>query len=122
MRPGTDKLLAKAVRAAAAGEAAVLAGRPALAAARALTAMLSAARARLNEAGLRPRSHARAAALYAARPPLVEAPPPWLAEALALRVQLAEDDTGLDERDVARLVERAVSFAAAVKRAVESGC
>lgn len=111
MRPGTDKLLAKARRALAAAEAALESGASDVAAGRAFYAILYAAKARLNDSGLSLRSHARIAAAYAALPEIDEAPAAWLDEALALRRRLAEEDAdGLDYAAVEALVTRAVRF------------
>jgi uncharacterized protein (UPF0332 family) len=114
MRPGTDKLLAKARRTLASAEGALGDGAIDVAAGRAFYAMLYAAKVRLNEAGLRLRSHARIAAAYAALPELDLAPAAWLDEALALRKQLGTETDGLDYTAVAALVERARHFVGAV--------
>lgn len=114
MRPGTDKLLAKARRALTAAEAGLAAGSADLAAGRALYAMVYAAKARLNEAGLRPRAHARLAAAYEALPELDGAPAAWLGEALAMRARLAAEPERLDYAAVEALVARARHFVAAV--------
>ena len=66
MKPGSDKLLAKAERALTAAHAALEGGAPDLAAARAFYAILNAAKVELNERGLRLRTHARIAAASAA--------------------------------------------------------
>jgi uncharacterized protein (UPF0332 family) len=117
MRPGSDKLLAKAERAVRAAEAAVEHGAPEIAAARALAALLNAAKALLNERGVRLRTHNRIAAALAALPPIEDAPADWLAEALAARRSLAEDGE-LDYAAVERLVGRARTFVGAAAAAV----
>jgi uncharacterized protein (UPF0332 family) len=114
VRPGTDKLLAKASRALGAAEAALTAGAPAVAAGRAFYAILAAAKARLNESGLSLRTHARIAAAYTAMPELDDAPAEWLEEAVALRRQLAADPDGLDYAAAQEMVARARAFVAAV--------
>jgi uncharacterized protein (UPF0332 family) len=111
VQPGTDKLFAKAARAAAAGAAALAAGAPDVAAGRALAAMLHAAKAVLNEHGLQLRTHARIAAaldrLDAA--PLAEC----LIAALARR---QNGDAGeLSYDDAAELVEQARRFVSAAR-------
>jgi uncharacterized protein (UPF0332 family) len=113
MRPGTDKLLAKAARALATAEAALTRGAADVAAARAFYAMLYAAKARLNEAGLRLRTHARIAHAYAALPEIDDAPAAWLDEALALRRALAAAPDGLEFAAAAALLERARRFVTA---------
>lgn len=113
VQPGSDKLLAKAARALAAADAALLAGAGDVAAGRAFYAMLYAAKTRLNEAGLRLRTHARIASAYAALPEIDDAPAAWLDEALALRRRLAADPDGLDFTAAEALVERARRFVAA---------
>jgi uncharacterized protein (UPF0332 family) len=114
MRPGTDKLLAKARRALAAAEAALEDGATAIAAGRAFYAILYAAKARLNDSGLSLRTHARIATAYAALPELDAAPAEWLDDALALRRRLADDPDGLDYTAVQRLVDHAARFVEAV--------
>ncbi len=115
MRPGTDKLLARAERALAAAEAAWDTGAPDITAARAFAACVAAAKARLNEHGVRLVAHARIAAAYAALPPLPGAPPAALADALALRRRAArEPDTWVPE-DAEALLDRARAFVAAVR-------
>jgi uncharacterized protein (UPF0332 family) len=117
VRPGSDKLLAKAARAAAGAAAALEQGAGDVAAARAFAAMLNAAKALLNERGARLRTHARIAAALAALPAVDGAPAEWLAEALAARRRLA-DDGELDYAAIERLVERAGGFVAAAARSV----
>jgi len=114
VRPGTDKLLAKARRALAAAEAALSDGASDVAAGRAFYAILYAAKARLNDSGLSLRSHARIAAAYAALPEIDAAPAAWLDDALALRRSLAGDPDGLDFSAVQRLVDHAAHFVGAV--------
>ena len=65
MQPGTDKLLAKAERAAQTAAAALAAGAPEAAAGRAFYALLYSAKALLNERRIRLRSHVRIAAALA---------------------------------------------------------
>ena len=117
MRPGTDKLLAKAVRALATAEAALMDGAADVAAGRAFYAMLNAAKARLNDAGLRLRTHARIATAYAALPEDDEAPAAWLDEALALRKRLAAEADGLEYTAAEEMVARAQRFVGAVRGA-----
>ena len=117
VQPGTDKLLAKAAREAAAGAAALAAGAPEVAAGRAFSAMLNAAKAVLNERGLRLRTHARIAAAFepftpGGDPPLAE----WLAAAMARR--RSEDPGELTFEDAAELVERAAVFVDAARKRV----
>jgi uncharacterized protein (UPF0332 family) len=115
MRPGTDKLLAKATRALAAAEAALTQGAPDVAAGRAFYAMLYAAKARLNESGLRPHTHLRIAAAYEALPERDNAPAVWLSEALALRAGLATEADGLAYAAADELVARARRFVGAAQ-------
>jgi uncharacterized protein (UPF0332 family) len=114
MRPGTDKLLAKARLALKAAETALTDGGADVAAGRAFYAMVYAAKARLNEANLRLRTHARIVAAYEALPELEQAPAEWLSEALAMRTRLAAEPERLDYAAVEALVERARHFVAAV--------
>lgn len=106
-------MLAKARRALAAAEAALVGGATAIAAGHAFYAMLYAAKARLNDSGLSLRSHARIAAAYAALPEIDAAPAVWLEEALASRRRLVNDPDGLDYVAVQELFERARRFVAA---------
>ena len=110
MQPGTDKLFAKAVRAAAAGAAALDGGAPDVAAARAFAAMMLAAKAVLNERGLRLRTHARIAAALErfGAAPLSD----WLGAAIARR---REDAGELTFDEAAELVERARLFVSAAR-------
>jgi HEPN domain-containing protein len=117
MQPGSDKLLAKAERAASAAEAALEQGAVDIAAGRAFAALLNAAKALLNERGLRLRTHARIAAALAAQPPLDGGPAEWLADALVARRRLAVEGEP-DYRDVERLVERARRFVEAAARSL----
>lgn len=106
MRPGTDKLLAKAERAAQAAADALDAGDPDAAAGRAFYALLYAAKVVLNERGLRLRTHVRiAAALQCAAPPAAPLLAEWLGSAIARR--RAGDHGELTYADAAQLVERA---------------
>jgi len=116
MRPGTDKLCAKAARAAAAAHAALEAGATDVAAGRAFYALLNAAKARLNDRGQRWHTHARVAAAYAALPALDAAPAELLDTAIALRRRLADDADSLSYDDVASLVDGAAAFVAAATR------
>jgi uncharacterized protein (UPF0332 family) len=120
VRPGSDKLLAKAERAADNAAVALEQGAGDLAAARAFAAMLNAAKALLNERGARLRTHARIAAALAALPAVDGAPADWLAEALAARRRLA-DHGELDYAAIERLVERARGFVAAAAREIRYG-
>jgi hypothetical protein len=113
MRPGTEKLRAKATRALGGAAAALDAGAIDVAAGRAFYAVLNAAKARLNEHGQRLYTHARIAAAYAALPAIGAAPAQVLHDALALRRQLAQDGDALSYEDVARLLDAAAAFVAA---------
>ena len=115
MRPGTDKLLAKATRALASAESALTQGALDVAAGRAFYAMLNAAKARLNESGLRPHTHVRIAAAYEALPEIEEAPAAWLGEALTLRTRMAAEPDGLAFEAVDQLLARARRFVAAAQ-------
>jgi uncharacterized protein (UPF0332 family) len=114
MRPGTDKLLAKAERAAYAAAASLDAGAAEMAGARAFYAMLYAAKALLNERAVRLQSHARIIdALNRERPPAAPQLAEWLASALERR---RNGDAGeLTAEEAARLVERAGQIVAAVR-------
>jgi len=104
MRPGTDKLLAKAERAAQGAAAALEAGDPDAAAGRAFYALLYAAKVLLNERGLRLRTHVRiAAALQRAAPPEAPLLAEWLEAAIARR--RAGEEVELTYADAAQLVE-----------------
>jgi uncharacterized protein (UPF0332 family) len=120
VQPGTDKLLAKAARAAATAAAALAAGTPDVAAGRAFSAMLHAAKALLNEHGLRLRTHARIAAAFERFAPIGDPPlAEWLAAAMARR---RSGDTGeLTFEDAAELVERADVFVNAARERVALG-
>ena len=109
MKSGTDKLLAKAQRAAATAADALQGGAPQAAAARAFYALLYSAKARLNERGLRLHAHARiAAALTADDAPLQS----WLTSAIARR---RSGDVELTQSEAEELVERARRSVAAAK-------
>jgi len=113
MRPGTDKLLAKAERASRTADAALAAGAPDVAAGRAFYALLYAAKALLNERGLYLRTHARiVAALQRAAPPEAPLLAEWLASAIARR--RGADEGELTHEDAAQLVERARQAVCAV--------
>lgn len=114
VRPGTDKLLAKAERLARGAETALAEGAPDLAAGRAFSAMLNAAKARLNESGVSLRTHARIARAYETLPEVDSAPAVWLRDALALRGTLAKEGDGLEFAEAEALVARARHFVNAV--------
>jgi uncharacterized protein (UPF0332 family) len=120
MRPGTDKLLARAERAARAAEAAFDAGVAETAGARAFYAMLYAAKVMLNERGVRLRSHVRiVAALTRSAPSEAPCLAEWLRSALERR---RDGDAGeLTAEDAARLVEQALEVVAGVRAGVEHG-
>jgi len=82
MKPGTDKLLARAERALDAAALGLEGGAPEAAAGRAYYAVLYAAKAVLNERGVRLRGHARIAAAVADQAPLLHA---YLTAAIARR-------------------------------------
>jgi uncharacterized protein (UPF0332 family) len=106
MKPGTDKLLLKAERAARSAAGAFQAGVPATAAARAFYAMLYAAKAMLNERGFRMRAHAGIVeALARSVGPDALRLNKWLVEALERRQ--AGEGGELTHYEVAELVERA---------------
>lgn len=111
VQPGTDKLLAKAVRAAAAGAAALDAGAANVAAGRAFAAMLHAAKAVLNEHGLQLRTHVRivAALQRLGAMPLAD----WLGAAMARRRSGDAGELTFDE--AAALVDRARVFVDAAR-------
>jgi hypothetical protein len=106
VKPGSDKLLAKAERALTAAHAALEGGAPDLAAARAFYAILNAAKVELNERGLRLRTHARIAAASPA--PLST----WLSEAIDRR---RSGDGEITDADADRLIERAAACVALVR-------
>ena len=109
MKPGTDKLFAKAARAAETAAGALQAGAPEAAAARAFYALLYAAKTLLNERGHRLHAHVRiAAALSADDGPLQS----WLNAAIARR---RSGDTDLTHAEAEEMVERARASVAAVR-------
>lgn len=109
VRPGTDKLLAKAERAAQTAAGALDAGAPDAAAARAFYAMLYAAKTLLNERGLRLHAHVRiAAALSAEDGPLQS----WLSAAIARR---RSGETEVTHAEAEDLVQRARASVGAVR-------
>lgn len=114
MRPGSDKLLAKAERAASIAASVLEEGAPEAAAGRAFYAMLYAAKVLLNEHGIRLRAHTRIAAALA-RVALPDSPPlhEWLAAAIERR---RSGEGELTYEDAAQLVEQARQ-AVAVARA-----
>jgi uncharacterized protein (UPF0332 family) len=117
MRPGTDKLLAKAERAGQIAAAALAAGAPEVAGGRAFYAILYAAKALLNERGLRLRTHARIAAALAAMGPAGEPLHAWLAAAMARR---RGDESGeLTYDEAAALLEHARGALTAARIRIE---
>lgn len=106
MRPGTDKLIAKAERAAEIAGSALEAGAPDIAAGRAFYAMLYAAKALLNERGIRYRGHARIAAA-------VESP---LREHLIAAIEQRRRVEEISVHDVSELLERARACVAAANQ------
>lgn len=122
MRPGTDKLLAKAARALAAAEVAWETGAPDLAAARAFAAVLAAAKARLNERGVRLIAHVRVAAAYATLPALDGAPPGVLSDAIALRRRLATEADLWAPDDTGKFLDAAREFVAAIDQHLGAAC
>jgi uncharacterized protein (UPF0332 family) len=111
VQPGTDKLFAKAARAAAAGAAALDAGAPDVAAGRAFAAMIHAAKALLNEHGLRLRTHAHIAAALQRFGAAALAD--WLGAAMTRRRSGDAGELTFDE--AAELVERARVFVSAAR-------
>jgi len=118
MRPGTDKLLAKAERAGQIAAAALAAGAPEVAAGRAFYAMLNAAKALLNERGLRLRTHARIAAALAGLGPAGEPLHEWLASAIARRRSSESGELTYDE--AAELLEHARGALSAARARIDA--
>jgi uncharacterized protein (UPF0332 family) len=109
VRPGTDKLFAKAERAAQTAGAALQGGAPEAAAARAFYAMLYAAKTLLNERGVRLHAHVRIAAALSADDALLRT---WLTAAIARR---RSGETEVTHADAEELVERARASVDAVR-------
>jgi len=109
LKPGTDKLLIKAERAARVARLGLDAGAPQAAAGRAFYALLYAAKAILNERGLRPHAHVRiAAALPREHGHLRE----QLSDAIARR----RDGEEMEYGEAEDLVERARTCVGDVRR------
>ncbi len=122
MKPGTDKLLAKAARAAAAAEGALAAGAADAAAGRAYYAMLYAAKALLNERGLCPRSHVGVVSELERGSVGIDATHRgWLVAALGRRQKAGEGALELAPSEVEEMVVRARAFVAAAAAAVRAG-
>jgi uncharacterized protein (UPF0332 family) len=116
VKPGTDKLLARAARALSVAERALGGGAADIAAARAYGAMIAAAKALLNEKGLRLVSHAAVAAAFEkhAGADVGEGRAARLREVLARRERGGREDVATSFEDARVMVERAREFVAAV--------
>ena len=110
MRPGTEKLLAKAERAAHMAGGALREGALDAAAARAFYALLYAAKTLLNERGVRLHAHLRIAAALSADDAALRT---WLGDAIARR---RSGDVEVTQREAEELVERARASVDAVRR------
>lgn len=118
MQPATDKLLAKAERAAQTAAAALAAGAPAAAAGRAFYALLYAAKALLNERRIRVRAHVRIAAALARIGGAGAVPlHAWLTSAIERRRR--GEASELTYEEAAELVERAAAAVEAVRTSVQ---
>jgi uncharacterized protein (UPF0332 family) len=121
VKPGTDKLLARAARASSAGERALESGAPDVAAARAYAAMIAAAKGLLNEKGLRFVSHAAISTAFekhASASGVGEEQVARLREALERRERGAREDLAITFEDAREMVERAREFVEAVVKTV----
>jgi uncharacterized protein (UPF0332 family) len=117
MRPGTEKILAKAAAAVVAARRYGERGALDLAVGRSVYAMLHAARAVLNEDGVRTRVHSEVQAALRGRRLLPGDLSEWLDEALRRRSG-AGDASELVASDVELWIDRAAVFVAAAGRVV----
>ncbi len=101
MKPGSDKILARALRALERAEELLRDGDSERAAERAYYAVVHAARALLNEVGERPRSHG---GVQSKLDLLVPPAPDSLRQALALSFEWRRSGEGLHPADAERLV------------------
>jgi uncharacterized protein (UPF0332 family) len=121
LKPGTDKLLARAARSLGAATEALENGAADKAAGRAYSAMISAAKALLNENGLRLTTHARICTAFekhalAARLPARQVA--RLREAQERRERIQQEGLGPSFDDVGEWVDGAAEFVAAVQSAL----
>jgi uncharacterized protein (UPF0332 family) len=123
VKPGTEKILAKASDALAAAHRNLEAGAVDLAAGRAFYTMVHAARALLNERGEPVRTHVEICDRLRHHlgeridPPL----PDWLEDALSRRAEIDPDaDTALTTSDAYQLIEKARTFLKTAHALVEN--
>lgn len=116
MKPGSDKIVARALRALERAEEHVHGGAPDRAAERAYHAIVYAARALLNESGDRTRSHDEVRSRVEALSPPA---PDRLLQALARSVAWRESGEPLDPADAERLVALAGPAVRDVRELIE---
>jgi uncharacterized protein (UPF0332 family) len=121
VKPGTDKILARAFRALSAAERALGGGAVDVAAARCYSAMIAAAKALLNEKGLRPISHAAIATAFekhASGPRIGDELVGRLRQAIAYRARMADEELAISFDDVRAMVDEARDFVETVQEIV----
>jgi uncharacterized protein (UPF0332 family) len=121
VKPGTDKILARAARALSAAERALAAGAVDVAAARSYSAMIAAAKAFLNEKGLRLISHAAITAAFEKHAPdagLGDEQISLLPQAVARRARTAEEELAVSFEDAAVMIGEARGFVQAIREMV----
>ncbi len=117
MKPGSDKIIARALCALDRAEEHVRCGAPDRAAERAYHAIVYAARALLNEAGDRTRSHDEVRARVEALSPPA---PERLRQVLARAIEWRDSDEALDPADAERLVAMAGPVVQDVRTLIET--
>ncbi len=118
MKPGSDKILARALGALERAEELLLEGGTERAAERAYYAVVHAARALLNEVGERPRSHTE---IRSKLEHLASPAPETLRQALAFSFEWRSAGETLHPADAERLVGFARPAVEEVRRRIENG-
>jgi uncharacterized protein (UPF0332 family) len=123
VKPGTDKLLARAARSLSAASRALDDGAPDIAAARAYAAMIAAAKALLNEKGLRLTAHASIRTAFDEHAPgagLAARHTARLGEAQDRRARSVSEDLSPSFDDAREWIEQAAELVTAVERSLRA--